>query len=304
MRTALAISLALIVCTPAFAQEEVSIFMEKTVHGRAQQGMSVWGNYFFCLEDGGHVNVYPFKKGARKPVGSFDLASSSKDNHSNNAEFGVEKKPGASFPLMYVSVGKPGAAIDWVCNVESITRKGKQWSSELAQQIILDKCDGWKEAGYTEIFGAPSWLVDKERNTLWVFSAIQRTTPQVTKRNEDNLYVATMFRIPTLSEGKTVHLGVRDILKQVTLPYDIGFTQAGCVIDGIIYYCFGVGNESANRPAAMRAYDTDNGTILRRYDIFHQVLQEPEDLVVIGNWIYLGTNGGRDNTPLIYKIRK
>ena len=289
---------------PPFENPEVSVFLAKEGRGRAQQGMALWGRYLFSCEDGGHVNIYDFKKADPKPIAGFELASSAKDNHANNAEFGVEKKNGASFPLLYISIGKVGSELEWTCYVESVTRKKGEWKSELVQTIILDKTRGWEEAGYTAIFGSPSWLIDRERGFFWTFSAIRRTTPQVTPDPRENLYVATKFRIPKLSEGPVVHLGVNDILGQVTFPSDIGFTQAGCMKDGLIYYCFGVGNRDSSRPAGMRVYDTDTGKIYARYDLFDVVLQEPEDVFLKGGWIYLNANtpskGGI--VPNVYRI--
>ena len=289
---------------PPFEDPEVSVFIPKGGRGRAQQGMALWGRYIFSLEDRGHVNIYDFRKAKPEPIAAFDLASSAKDNHANNAEFGVEKKKGASFPLLYVSIGKVGCDLEWNCYVESVTRKGREWSSELVQTIILDHCDGWAEAGYTPIFGSPSWLVDRERGFLWTFSAIRRTTPQVTPDPRENLYVATKFRIPKLAEGPEVHFGAGDILGQVTFPSDIGFTQAGCMHDGLIYYCFGVGNRDVNRPAGLRVYDTDTGRIVARYDLFDLVLQEPEDCFLKGRWIYLNANtpSKGDIVPNLYRI--
>ena len=289
---------------PPFEEPEVSVFIAKQGRGRAQQGMALWGRYLFSLEDRGHVNIYDFRKAAPAPIAAFELASSAKDNHANNAEFGVEKKKGASFPLLYVSIGKVGCDLEWNCYVESVTRCRGVWTSELVQTIILDRCEGWAEAGYTPIFGSPSWLVDRERGFLWTFSAIRRTTPQVTPDPRDNLYVATKFRIPKLSEGPEVHLGVADILGQVTFPSDIGFTQAGCMHDGLIYYCFGVGNRDVNRPAGLRVYDTDTGRIAARYNLFDLVLQEPEDVFLKGRWIYLNANtpSKGDIVPNVYRI--
>ena len=116
--------------------------------------------------------------------------------------------------------------------------------------------------------------------------------------------MATKFRIPALSEGSVVHLRLKDILGQVTFPYDIGFTQAGCVRDGKIYYCFGVGNRSDDRPAGLRVYDTDTGEITASFDLKETVLQEPEDVHVRGKKIYLNANTPSKSgiEPLIYTI--
>lgn len=189
---------------------DCSVFIAKERRGNAQQGLEIWDRYVFALEDGGNVNVYDFKTASPEPLASFPLASSRPDNHANNASFGTETAKGASFPLLYVSNGKVGSDIEWTCFVESITRKGRRFSSEMIQIITLDN-SGWKENGYVDIFGAPSWMVDRERNSLWVFSARKRTVRKVTRNAYENQYVATRFRVPLLSEGKEIILGVNDI---------------------------------------------------------------------------------------------
>ena len=179
---------------------ECSVFLAKEGRGRAQQGLEIWDDYIFSCEDGGHVNIYDFKSADPKPVAGFELASSHPDNHVNNVCFGVETKRGASFPLLYITNGKVGSELEWLCFVESITRRGKRFSSEIAQTIELDGSK-WAEKGYVPIFGAPSWLVDRERGFIWIFSARKRTVAKVTKHAWENQYVATKFRIPSLSEG-------------------------------------------------------------------------------------------------------
>lgn len=286
---------------------DCSVFMVKDGRGRAQQGMEVCDNLLFSAEDGGHVNVYEFKEsGGRpvKPIGGFELASSHPDNHANNLCFGTETKPGATFPLLYVSNGKVGSDMEWLCYVESVTLTGKTMRSELAQTIRLDG-SGWEERGYVAIFGAPSWLVDRERGCLWVFSARKRTVRKVTRNAWENQYVATKFRLPALREGATVVLGKHDILDQVVFPFDVWFTQAGCIHDGKIYYCFGVGRQDATRPSAVRVYDTDRRAMTARYDLQDQVVYEPEDIVVSGGYMYINTNTNPQRTadlPVVYRV--
>ena len=284
---------------------ECSEFIVKEGRKRPQQGMDISGRFLFSLEDGGHVNVYDFKKANPVPIGGFELASSSKDNHANNAEFGIEKKRGASFPLLYISNGKVGSDIEWTCFVESIKRCGKKFSSELVQTIKLD-ISGFAEKGYEPIFGAPSWLIDRERKALWVFSAHQRTTPAVTLRAEDNFYIAYQFRIPALSEGSEVILTVDDLVKQVLFPYETWFTQAGCMLDGKIFYCFGVGViDPVGRPSRIRVYDTDSGTICAKYNLDEEIPYEMEDLAIRDGWIYVNTNTSPrrgQGKPVVYKL--
>lgn len=283
---------------------DCTIFIQKQGRGRAQQGMDIWGNLIFSLEDGGHVNIYDFRKADGKVVGQFELASSRPDNHANNAEFGIETKKGASFPLLYISNGKVNSEIEWLCYVESISRKGKKYSSEIAQIIHLDG-SGWAEKGYTAIFGAPSWLVDRERGELWVFSAVMRTVRKVTTDPAMNKYVATKFRIPALSEGADVYLTADDILDQVVFPYDVWFTQAGCCVDGKIIYGYGVGQNDTTRPSCIRIYDTDTHQISARYEMQQEIFWEIEDIAVKDGWMYVNTNNNPKKTrqlPLIYKV--
>ncbi len=284
---------------------ECSEFIVKEGRKRPQQGMDISGRFLFSMEDGGHVNVYDFKKANPVPIGGFELASSCKDNHANNAEFGIEKKRGASFPLLYISNGKVGSDIEWTCFVESIKRCGKKFSSELVQTIKLD-ISGFAGKGYEPIFGAPSWLIDRERKALWVFSAHQRTTPAVTLRAEDNFYIAYQFRIPALSEGSEVILTVDDLVKQVLFPYETWFTQAGCMLDGKIFYCFGVGViDPEGRPSRLRVYDTDSGTICAKYNLDEEIPYEMEDLAIRDGWIYVNTNTSPrrgQGKPVVYKL--
>ncbi len=284
---------------------ECSEFLVKGGRGRAQQGMEMSGRFIFSLEDGGHVNVYDSRLMYREPVAGFELASSCPDNHANNAEFGIEKARGASFPLMYISNGKYGSDIEWTCFVESITRVANMFRSELVQTITLD-ISGFADKGYEPIFGCPSWLIDRERKALWVFSAHQRTTPKVTLKAEDNFYIAYRFRIPTLDEGYKVTLTVDDLQQQVIFPFETWFTQAGCMYDGKIYYCFGVGKiDPENRPSRIRVYDTDTGTICAKYDLNEEIPYEMEDLVIKDGWIFVNTNTSPrrgQGDPIIYKL--
>lgn len=283
---------------------ETSVFIAKERGENAQQGLEIWGGYLFALEDGGNVRVFDFKTASEKPIASFSLASSRPDNHANNASFGTETAPGASFPLLYVSNGKVGSEIEWICFVESIKRKDRRFSSEMAQTIRLD-AEGWEEKGYVGIFGAPSWMVDRERNALWVFSARKRTVRKVTRNEWENQYVATRFRVPRLSEGKEICLNVNDIEDQVVFPFETWFTQAGCVRDGKIYYCFGLGDRDPLRPSRIRVYDTDSRCICARYELQEQIPNEMEDIAIVGDLMYVNTNTNpsqTDRKASIYKV--
>lgn len=280
------------------------VFMEKGGRGRAQQGLEIYGNYIFSFEDAGHVNVYDWRTQDSKPIAGFELESSRPDNHVNNTEFGIEKAKGSKFPLLYISNGKVGSDIEWTCFVESIELKKGNFTSKIVQEIILDG-NGWESKNYESIFGAPSWLVDRERGFLWVFSAKKRTVRKVTHKPSDNMYIATKFRIPKLKEGRVVKLGVNDILDQVLFPFDVWFTQAGCISNGQIFYGFGIGAHDPTRPSCIRVYDTDRHIISARYDLNDDIIYEIEDIVLRDGWLYVNTNNSPKRTksnPLIYKL--
>ncbi len=280
---------------------DCSIFISKERRIGSQQGMVIYNDYIICLEDGGYVNVYDFKTASPKPIAEFELASARPDNHANNASLGIETKKGASFPLLYVTNGKVGSEIEWICFVESITKKGKKFSTEIVQTIVLDGKD-WDKKGWVPIFGAPSWMVDPIREELWVFSARKRTVARITKNAWENQYIATKFRIPKLSEGKEVKLDVNDILDQVVFPFETWFTQAGCAHDGKIYFGFGVGQVDDSRPSRIRVYDTDTRTITARYELQQDIPNEIEDIALYKGWLYVNTNTRPGKTPHIYKL--
>ncbi len=156
------------------------------------------------------------------------------------------------------------------------------------------------------IFGAPSWLVDREREFLWVFSAVKRTTFKVTPDPAENSYIATKFRIPSLKEGTNVKLGVDDILGQVIFPFNAWFTQAGCMNDGKIYYGFGIGDYDPHRPSVISIYDTDSGKIDATWNMNARIPCEIEDLVLRDGRLYVNCNNNPKRTekdPPIYVIK-
>ena len=257
------------------------------------QGMDITGNLVFVLSDGGTCNVYDFVQKLSQPVGSFNLGSKRSGNHCNCANFGVETKTGASFPLLYVSNGKVGDTGEWVLNVESITRAGNTFSSELVQTITMDQSD-YAANSLQPIWGCPNWVVDKERKYLWAFSAIKRTTLAGTGTDmSSNKYIATKFRLPALSEGSAVVFKAADVLDQVSFVFDTYITQGGTMKDGKIYYAFCYGGSGTQTPSRIRVYDTDTHTICASYELEGYVAEEMEDLSLYNGKLYINTNSAK-----------
>lgn len=268
----------------------------KDASRRSQQGMALWGDLLLAFEHGGHCTVYDRSKGELRHAGEFDVESSSRGNHCNQANFGVERLPGAEMPVIYLSVAQPKSPLDMRCHVESITRKGRKWSSGLVQTLELDTA-GWARRELNTIFGAPSWLIDRERGDMWVFSGRVRTVPAAMPTFAHNKLVATRFRIPSLSEGKYVRLGADDVLEQVVLDMDAYATQSGCIHDGKLFYSFGFGDKYPVTTSKIRVYDLDRRCVAARVDLDSLIREECEALMVDGHRMLVNTN-----SPRIYSV--
>lgn len=268
-----------------------SVYMlrEPTRKGFAPQGMTIHDDLLFSVHNQGEVKVYDYITRSEKPLDTFRLESFGFDNHANVANFGTETAPGASFPLLYVSVGKPGVDIEWTCHVESITRSRDGFSSRLVQRITLD-ATSFLDKGYIPLWGCPLWLVDRERGYLWVFSAPLRTKASVMGAFENNRYTATQFRLPKLSEGERVTFTADDVISQKSFEFDAYATQGGCMRDGKIYFSFGFGAKHPESPSKVRVYDTDKGELVTRLDFKGVIDEELEDVAIYNGKMYLNTN--------------
>lgn len=268
----------------------------KDASRRSQQGMALWDNLLLAFEHGGHCTVYKRGENTLTNIGEFDVESSSKANHCNQANFGVEQLSGASMPVVYLSVAQPKSKLDMRCHVESISCKDGRWHSSLVQTIELDTA-GWAQREFNTIFGAPSWLVDRERGNLWVFSGRTRTIPVVMPTFAHNKLVATCFRIPKLSEGRHVILGADDIIEQAVFDMDAYATQSGCIHDGKIFYCFGFGDKYPVTTSKIRIYDLERRCIAGSVDLDSLIPEECEALMIDGDMMLVNTN-----SPKIYKV--
>lgn len=270
-------------------------FMIKSGNKAAWQGMAISSGLIFAAENSGRCCVFDMATRKSSPIATFMFGSAEPDNHSNMLNFGTETKPGASFPLLYVTVGKPNVPIEWTCMVESITRNGKNFTSELVQTITLDQ-SSFKAKGLQEMFGCPAWLVDRERGFLWVLSARIRTLKKTCPDPSANNYILTKFRIPKLEEGEKIVFTVDDVLAQVIFPFDAYITQGGCMRDGKVYYSFGFKySKHPDTPSQIRVFDTDSGTISSSIDLTAIIPEEMEDLAIYDGRLYANTN-----SPKIY----
>lgn len=268
---------------------KISLFLTKK--DSSSQGMTIFNNRIFVFKSGGKCDVYDFV--TKQFVSSFEIESSNKENHCNCVNWGTDYVIDSAFPLLYITNGKRGAATEWHCRVEKISCIDDKYSSKCLQTIVLD-VSRFKDFEYYVPWGCPQWLIDRERGNLWIWSANVRTLPSVTKMFSNNLYHATRFRLPKLSEGNTVILTAKDVLEQVSFEFDAYTTQGGCMSDGIIFYSYGFGNQSS--PSKIRIYDTDT-KLIRKIDLEGRLDVELEDLALYQNRLFINTN-----SPYIYEI--
>mgnify|MGYP007045830483 CR=1 FL=1 len=121
------------------------------------------------------MNIYDFKSADPKPVDRLELASSHPDNHVNNVCFGVETKRGASFPLLYITNGKVGSELEWLCFVESITRRGNVLAAKSHRQLNLMARSGWRKGMSLSLERQAGWSIgngalygySRRVNVLW-----------------------------------------------------------------------------------------------------------------------------------------
>ncbi|WP_295728814.1 hypothetical protein [uncultured Muribaculum sp.] len=278
------------------ADTRCEVAYTKDASRRSQQGMALWGDLLLAFEHGGHCTVYDRSSGSLRNAGEFDVESSSPANHCNQANFGIERLPGAEMPVIYLSVAQPKSALDMRCHVESVSRKDGKWSSSLVQTIELDTA-GWAKSELNTIFGAPSWLIDRERVSLWVLSGRVRTVPAAMPTFAHNKLVATRFRLPAISEGKFVRLGADDVVEQAVFDMDAYATQSGCIHDGKIFYSFGFGDKYPATTSKIRVYDLDSRCVTARVDLDSLIRQECEALMVDGDRMLVNTN-----SALIYSV--
>lgn len=269
----------------------VSLFLEKRFS--SSQGMAIFNDMIFVLNAGGRCDVYDYI--TKQFIISFMIGSSGKYNHCNCANWGIEYPQGSVYPLFYVTDGLPGSPTEWHCKVEKVNKKDTQLYSECVQTIILD-ASSFEDYGYLKPWGCPQWLVDRERGYLWVWSAKLRTLPSTTGDFSNNIYHATKFRIPKLSEGEVVTLDASDVLDQIQFKFDAYSTQGGCMHDGKIIYSYGFGDTTS--PSKIRVYDTDKKVISSTLDFEGQLDVEFEDVEFYHNKLYLNTS-----SKYLYEIK-
>lgn len=262
--------LLILLCVQTSCRELPTYPVPGVFNGYAAQGMAIYGDYAFLLNDGGMCRIYDLKK--KKVENSFFLASADSTNHANSASFGVEYFGGNTlFPCIYISE----CLIPCRCFVESINTEG----SKLVQTLQFG-LNGKPEPIQT-------WIVDVKSKKLYGLSQ---------KRYIPNKPYITIrcFRLPLLAEGDIIFTE-KDIENQfdILLP---NLLQGGVVRDSLLYLPVGSGGKGSNEISerAMVLINLRQQKIADKIVLNDLTKNEPEDVDFYRDELlmYCGQRGG------------
>ncbi|MDR3218310.1 MAG: hypothetical protein LBU22_04905 [Dysgonamonadaceae bacterium] len=251
----------------------------------AAQGMAIYKSSAFLLNNGGHCRIYDLK--SEKLVADFDLACAVyKENHCNNASFGVDFPAGnKEFPAFYVAE----CYGERRCFVESVTRSG-------SQLIQVLKIDAEGRIGF-------DWVVDRNQKCLYALSKISDVIDSIGTKK----YLITKYPLPTLDK-KEVVFTKKDLIEE----FEIGFpnlSQGASIHKGHLYLPVGLHSSptTEKRKDAHRdiiVVNLKTHRIEKIIDIQSVVDGEPEDIDFYRNnlLLYCGQqDGGVYNLKRIYE---
>jgi hypothetical protein len=258
-------ALLLLLFTIACAWKEVTVVEKFTFPGpykkAAAQGMAVYENTLFLLNNGGHCRIYDLK--SKELVADFDLESADKENHCNSASFGIAFPEGnKEFPAFYVSE----CYGERRCFVESVTRNG----SRLIQTLSLGT-----EGAESKSF---DWVVDRRRKCLYAIAIASEELDSIGTRK----YLITKLPLPSLDRDNIV-FKQNDIIEQFEITFP-NLSQGASIHGDYLYLPVGLHDYPA---AAERPHYSHRDIIIvnlktkkvaQTIDIHHLVSGEPEDM--------------------------
>lgn len=270
MKRFLFIPFFMLVCMSCARQHYSSLYSVSGTHKKqSAQGMAVWGDQAFLLNNQGFCRVYDLTE--RKIMGQFLLGSANKNNHANCASFGVEYPEGnKDFPALYVSeCRKP-----YCCFVENITKN----RSVLVQTIQFVKGKEPQKAS--------DWIVDRDERKLYAVSRL--------KELGDSIFIVR-FRLPSLNEGN-VSFTEDDVENSFCVMFP-NLLQGGTIRDHCLYLPVGLHTGNESRKDAERAIvviDLEKRAIVQTLSLEDKVVNEPEDADFYGKrfLLFCGQTGG------------
>ena len=241
--------------------------------GHAYQGMDVWGEYVFSCQNQGIGTIYKLGDKDVEKVGQFSLGSFNRSNHANVASFGVEKVIKSDpFPVVYVSHCHK-RLIDGKKDLLFVERIAPDMqSSELVQTIFYDDVNN--DFGY-----ALQWVVDRKGGFLYGYGNT------VNNSDPSNRHRVIKFRLPKLSDGRSVVLKSEDALENYTIEEVSGykFNPIGQGLDirsGKLYMPTGFGTE--DQPSILYIWDLRKKK-MTSVDLSVVTTGELEDIAVLGS---------------------
>ena len=243
--------------------------------GQAAQGMAIYGDYAYILNNTGYCRVFDLKLG--QIVQEYKLASYGKSNHANCASFGVEFYNNNTVPVFYVSECSSPYSRCFVENLE----EGK---SQLVQTIQA------VENGKPKLIN--DWIIDNKGKYLYAFIRLGSKDTEGKIRHS-----IIKYRLPKLAEGKSVQLSESDIHEQFEVSF-MNMSQGGAIKGRHLYLPVGLQNTvDGKRMDAERAIiiiDLKKHKIKKIIDLNNVIFDEPEDVDFYkGNLLlYCGQNGG------------
>lgn len=245
-----------------------------TYKGQAAQGMAIYGDNAYILNNTGYCRVYNLN--SKKVIQEFPLASTNSRNHANCATFGIEHYGNNPIPVLYVSESNS----PYRCFVENM-ENGK---SELVQTIQVIE-DGMPKATH-------DWIVDSDKGFLYTFTRLG------TKDEDGNIrHSIIKYRLPKLSEGKDVKLTKDDVIDQ----FEVGFLsmgQGGTIKGKYLYLPVGLPKSyDSTRDDSKRLVIIVNlkkKKIKKIVNLSSMLSDEPEDISFYGSELLLfcGQKGG------------
>lgn len=250
--------------------------VQGTYKGKSAQGMAIYGDNAYLLNNEGTCRVYDLKN--KEVRAAFSLGSAGKHNHANCASFGVEHYAGnKTLPVLYVA---ECTSPNYRCFVENI-EGGK---AELVQTIQY-VADGKTQSVQT-------WVVDRKKKHIY---AIRRQKMEKAKPYTE-LHEITKFKLPRLSRGTEVKLTNKDVEDRF-IVYFPNVLQGATIRDRYLYLPVGFQNMKVKKPEGDRALvviDLKKKKIAKTIDLTNLTENEPEDADFYEKklMLYCGQSGG------------
>ena len=244
-----------------------------TFNNKTAQGMAIFNDTAFLMNDGGTCRMLNLKTGKVTKV--IKLKCSIFNPHINTAC--LRNTIGGDNPYIYISETRN----QYRCFVEQI----------LSNSSVLVQTISFKSTGNGNNTPVLNWVVDSPNNCIF---GIKRNN--IKCKSGEFLNTIYKFRLPKISEGNNVEFSDADVLDKFSLYF--GKSLQGCKIrDSLLLVVSGFQEMAQQKKAAKRqifVIDLKKKCILKTIDLTYVTVNEPEDIDFYQDRIllYCGQNGG------------